>query len=147
MGETCAFHAKRKLKPGPRDEESNRRFADSAGRKLQELGAALVPRHPGELTPSELEMSPDVLDALARNEHVRWTDDLLALGWKRGEGPKDPESKRHPSLVPWENLPEVEREKDRDSIRALPVILAAAGYSIALEPAGKPAQNEPSTPT
>ena len=36
----------------------------------------------------------------------------------------------HKCLVPWEKLPEEEKEKDRDMMRGIPVILARAGYAI-----------------
>jgi hypothetical protein len=33
-------------------------------------------------------------------------------------------------LVPWKKLPENGKEKDRDLVRGIPVILARAGYAI-----------------
>ena len=38
--------------------------------------------------------------------------------------------KLHNCLVPWNQLPEKEKEKDRDLVRGVPVILARAGYAI-----------------
>ena len=61
--------------------------------------------------------------------------DLITDGWQPTEHPedvKDPYLKRHPLLVPWEQLSEEEREKDRDSIMSLPTQLATAGYEIRL---------------
>lgn len=43
--------------------------------------------------------------------HRMWMDEKLATGWKHGPE-KCPVTKRHPSLVPWEKLPEKERRKD-----------------------------------
>ena len=39
-----------------------------------------------------------------------------------------------PSAVPWEGLDEPVREKDRNAVRAIPRLLAAAGYNIASLP-------------
>jgi len=38
--------------------------------------------------------------------------------------------KTHTSLVAWANLPEEEKEKDRDLVRGIPLILARVGYAI-----------------
>ena len=43
-------------------------------------------------------------------------------------GAKDPVAKTHPLLKPWEELGEVDRERDRGSIRELPGLLARAGF-------------------
>ena len=42
----------------------------------------------------------------------------------------DRTKKLHNVLVPWKELPEDEKEKDRDLVRGIPVILARAGYAI-----------------
>ena len=39
-------------------------------------------------------------------------------------------AKRHPLLVPWDELPESEREKDRDAFRNLPQMLGLVGYEL-----------------
>ena len=51
-------------------------------------------------------------------------------GWKPTNGAKDPDRKLHPTLVPWDELPEAEKEKDRDAIRGLPAMLARAGFEL-----------------
>jgi len=107
--------------------ESNRHFADSVGNRLADLGAELEP-----LTgPARLRgMDAALIDELARVEHDRWTDDLIANGWRHHDSDKDPERKLHPLLVPWEQLDEAERDKDRDSIRGIPEFLARIGYEL-----------------
>ena len=45
-------------------------------------------------------------------------------------GGKDAESKTHPALIPWDDLSESERDKDRNVVRLLPVFLARAGFQI-----------------
>ena len=44
--------------------------------------------------------------------------------------PRDNKLKHHPSLVPWEHLPQDERDKDYDAIRDLTKVLADAGLQI-----------------
>lgn len=110
--------------------ESNRLFADSVGERLTDLGATLVPLS-APLEPVTL--SPGMIDDLARTEHQRWRSDLEANGWRHRDAEKDPARKLHPLLVDWDRLDEAEREKDRDSIRALPELLARVGYELRFE--------------
>lgn len=110
--------------------ESNRRFAESVGTTLAGLGLCLRPLNGPESEP-DFDLPEDSLERLARGEHDRWVQALIADGWRAGDGPKDPERKRHPLLVPWEELDEAERDKDRDPFRALPVLLGKVGYEIA----------------
>ena len=66
---------------------------------------------------------------LAEEEHERWMASLLAAGWILA--PKtDEANKKHECLVPWKELPVNEKEKDRDLVRGIPVILVRAGYAI-----------------
>lgn len=111
--------------------ESNRRFAESVGGKLGELGASLVPLA-GPVPEAALPLTGAQLEALAEREHERWMRDLEADGWRLADGPKDPERRLHPLLIPWSELPEAERQKDRDAILALPKALATVGYSLEL---------------
>jgi hypothetical protein len=111
--------------------DSNRRFADGIGRKLAETGCMLVPaplaldgEGPG------FEFTEDEVEALARAEHDRWMADLLRDGWRPTPGAKDPEKRLHPLLVPWAQLPESERDKDREPVREIPAMLARAGLRV-----------------
>lgn len=45
-------------------------------------------------------------------QHDQWMEEKLASGWSYG-AVKDPEAKTHPMLIPFNELPEVERRKDR----------------------------------
>lgn len=107
--------------------ESNRRFADSVGRRLADLDAELEPLA-GPVEPPRLD--PALIEELARVEHDRWVEDLTADGWRHHDGDKDPERKLHPLLVGWDQLDEAERDKDRDSIRGIPEFLARIGYEL-----------------
>ena len=109
--------------------DSNRHFAVAVGSVLGELGAALVPLS-GPLDPAAMPVGPERMETLARQEHDRWMSDLIRDGWTYSAGVKDPTRKTHPLLVTWEELDEPEREKDRDSIRAIPRMLARVGYAL-----------------
>lgn len=50
-------------------------------------------------------------DLTAEEIHAKWVEYKTAEGWVYGEV-KDSEAKTHPCLLPWNELPEVEREKD-----------------------------------
>lgn len=116
--------------------ESNRRFAEAVGEVVDSLGGWLVPlRSLDQLEPALT--SGDTLERLARDEHDRWVRDLVRDGWSHAPAPKDPERKTHPLLVPWEDLDEAEREKDRDAIRAIPRMLARVGYAVDLPRAAR----------
>jgi hypothetical protein len=105
--------------------ESNRRFVESIAHLVDELGGSVQPLR--DLTPAQ-DFPPDTdsLELLARQEHERWSSALVADGWTPTTGAKDPEAKKHPLLV------EAEREKDRDAIRAVPMIFSRIGYEVVL---------------
>ncbi len=107
--------------------ESNREFARSIAAKLSIVGWELVDGSAGAA--ASLEAEPAEVEQLAVCEHERWRRDLEAAGWVRGSR-RDPAQRSHPMLVDWDELPESERDKDRDAVRAIPELLAAAGYSL-----------------
>lgn len=64
---------------------------------------------------SEFTFKDEDLLRLAMAEHERWCKERIADGWVYGEK-RDNEKKIHPSLVPWEQLSEEEKQKDVDAI-------------------------------
>lgn len=73
-----------------------------------------------EYTPRPLDTSdvtlPDELlelrEALARNVHEVWAAGRWAEGWRYGPV-RDEARREHPCMVPYEALPEAERDYDR----------------------------------
>ena len=59
--------------------------------------------------------------------------DLERDGWSVTQGSKDPLKKLHPLLVPWEDLPDHEKAKDRDAIRALHRCCRLVGYELVVD--------------
>jgi hypothetical protein len=93
---------------------------DDIWKKLQKIHCAIavVTDVNGPL----FEFMPDEVEMLARHEHDRWMKDKQALGWKYGTEINE-RKRTHNCLVPWEYLPDQQKEKDRDAIRSLPGIL------------------------
>jgi hypothetical protein len=110
--------------------ESNRLFADGIGSKLAELGATVTPAPLIDPRGPLLELSAHEIEHLAPGEHQRWEMHMKRLGYRHGDT-RDHERKRHPMIdVPYEDLPEENKEKDRAHVRTIPAILAHAGLSM-----------------
>lgn len=107
--------------------ESNRQQADQIPEKLQAVGYGI--RQAASGPPSGLKLTLEELEILARMEHDRWMAEKVQSGWRYGL-PRDDAKKLHPCLVPWEELPEEEKDKDRQAVRQIPELLAQAGFEI-----------------
>lgn len=78
------------------------------------------------ILPYELE---ELIEQMARNVHDVWAESRIAEGWRYGEQ-RDDQLKTHPCLVPYEELPETEREYDRQTaVQTLKLILKL-GFNI-----------------
>lgn len=70
--------------------------------------------------PEKLEQ---LVEQMSKNVHEVWAESRISQGWTYGEQRND-ELKTHPCLVPYEELPEVEKDYDRNtSIGTLKLIL------------------------
>jgi hypothetical protein len=65
----------------------------------------------------------DMLEQLAQLEHRRWMADKYLAGYSYGPE-RDEDRMLHPDLIPWEELSDTDKEKDRDNIRQIPKLLA-----------------------
>lgn len=62
------------------------------------------------------------------NVHEVWSAGRISEGWTKG--PRNDELKQHPCLIPYDELPESEKEYDRrTSVETLKFILSM-GYRI-----------------
>ena len=90
---------------------------------------AYVPR-PLDTTQVKL---PDFLqqltEKLAANAHDLWARQRLADGWTWGKERSDPH-KKHPCLVPYDQLPESEKTYDRQAAMETLKAILALGYRI-----------------
>lgn len=81
---------------------------------------------PKPIDTSDVELPEELyplLEAMAKNVHEVWAQTRIAQGWKYGPERNDAE-KRHPMLIPYEDLPEEEKVYDRNtSVETLKLIL------------------------
>lgn len=67
----------------------------------------------------------ELTEILARNTHEVWASNRLAEGWRYGPV-RDDAAREHPCLIPYEQLPENERDYDRKTaLQALRVVIAS----------------------
>jgi hypothetical protein len=71
----------------------------------------------------------ELTELLARNAHDVWARQRLADGWRFGARREDAK-KEHPCLVPYEDLPESEKEYDRKAAMETLKAILALGYRI-----------------
>jgi hypothetical protein len=108
--------------------ESNRQQADHVGNKLKAIGCGVAPLTDWDA--ERLQFSAEEVELMAQMEHHRFVEERLAAGWTYAAGAKDTGRKTSPTLVPWDDLPDSEREKDRNPVRGLPRFLAQAGLQV-----------------
>lgn len=107
--------------------ESSRRQADQVGVMLKSVGCGIAPL--GDWSADPVVFSSEEIEHMARMEHERWCREKEREGYKTRPDPKAAK-KAHPCLVPWEELSEDVREVDRAAVRAMPPLLARAGFSV-----------------
>jgi len=64
---------------------------------------------------------PGEIETLARSEHEHWLAEQRHRGWRFGHRRNDAR-KVHPLLVPWEELSEEDRSRNRAIVRARPLL-------------------------
>jgi hypothetical protein len=69
------------------------------------------------------------MELLARNAHENWAKQRVSEGWKYGTK-RDDARKEHPCLVPYEELPESEKEYDRKMAGETLKVISGLGYKI-----------------
>ena len=68
-------------------------------------------------------------ELLAKNAHDIWARQRMAGGWTYGPK-RDDAKKQHPCLVPYEDLPETEKEYDRNAAMETLRAILALGHKI-----------------
>jgi len=107
--------------------ESNRLEAEHVRVKLRAVGCTLGPLV--HWNAESFRFSDDEVETMAQMEHERWMVERLLGGWVYGKD-RDEQAKTNPDLIPWEKLPEDEKEYNRQTIRGYPGLLAKAGFEI-----------------
>ena len=88
--------------------------------------------NPKPIDTSKIKLSPDILELterLAENSHDVWARQRLADGWTYGDK-RDDSRKKHPCLVPYDELPEAEKVYDRNAALETIKAILALGYKI-----------------
>lgn len=76
--------------------------------------------------PEELE---NLVEQLARNVHEVWAQSRVEQGWTWGPVRSDV-FKTHPSLVPYDELPEEEKQYDRNTAVGTLKLIMKLGFNI-----------------
>lgn len=87
---------------------------------------------PQPIDTSQVQLPRDVeelTEKLSRNAHDHWARQRMADGWRWGAA-RDDASKLHPSLIPYEELPESEKDYDRATAMETVKAIQALGFRI-----------------
>lgn len=76
--------------------------------------------------PEELNV---LIEKMSKNVHEVWAKNRIEQGWTYGEMRNDA-LKQHPCLVPYEELPEVEKMYDRDTVIGTLELICKLGFKI-----------------
>lgn len=76
--------------------------------------------------PIELEV---LVEQMSNNVHEVWAETRIQQGWTYGKQRND-ELKTHPCLVPYEELPESEKEYDRNTSIGTLKLIMKLGFKI-----------------
>lgn len=107
--------------------ESNREQAANDRVMLRSIDYEIEPRDDRESV--LFKFTPAQVEDLAEKEHVRWVQEKEDAGYKLADVKND-RKKTNPYLKPWSKFTDEEQEDEREPIRRMPRILAAAGYQI-----------------
>ena len=88
---------------------------------------------------SRVQLRPELLElteVLARHVHETWVRMRLDEGWTPGPR-RDDDRREHPCLIPYAELPDIEKEIDRQMTLATLKVMIALGFDISRrEPRG-----------
>lgn len=76
--------------------------------------------------PEDLEQ---LVEHMSKNVHEVWAETRIRQGWIYGEQRND-ELKTHPCLIPYEELPEEEKEYDRNTAISTLKLIMKLGFKI-----------------
>lgn len=79
--------------------------------------------------PAELD---ELVEKIAKNVHEVWAQNRLDEGWVFGNERNDT-LKTHPCLVPYDELPEIEKEYDRNTAMGTLRLIRKLGFKIIKE--------------
>ena len=107
--------------------EANRALAADIPNKLLLMGYELTSGR--GIAPSALSLTEEQIEQQAMREHDRWLNERVGSGWTYAPV-RDNVRKHHPSIVPWEELPEEEKKKDRTAVLMMSGLIERAGLKL-----------------
>ena len=87
---------------------------------------------PHPINTDDIELSPELIqltEQIAANVHDVWSAGRIAEGWQYGKERNDA-LKLHPCLVPYDELPESEKEFDRKTAMETLKLIHKLGFEI-----------------
>ena len=72
---------------------------------------------------------PIVIEQLSQQVHKTWMANRIREGWTYGSERND-ELKQTPCIVPYDELPEIEKDYDRNTVRTTIAALYNLGFTI-----------------
>ena len=87
---------------------------------------------PNPIDTSDVELPKEIIELtekIAENVHENWAKSRIDEGWVLGEE-RDDEKKTTPCLVPYDMLPEIEKEYDRNTAMKTLKLIIKLGYKI-----------------
>lgn len=109
--------------------EANRASARAVPGQLASMGLTVAPAASSSEPLTELPAA--AIEVAAVKEHERWMNHKRVGGWVYGPTRRnDTRPPTHPELVPWEELDEPARDKDRVRIAGLPRLLGSVGLVV-----------------
>jgi len=91
---------------------------DDLPESLRQANRAQADHIPVKLRSLAISRSAEMIEALSEAEHRRWMAEKILSGWRYAEQ-RDNARLRHPSLKPYDQLSEPEKEKDRFTVRGV----------------------------
>jgi hypothetical protein len=107
--------------------ESNRQQGDDIEATLQRIGCGVRPAV-GPV-PAPIVFTDGEVELMASVVHEHWVTERRHTGWIAGPE-RDVERKITPYLIPYAELTDDVKEWDRQAVRAIPEVLAAAGLEV-----------------
>ncbi len=90
---------------------------------------------PQPMDTSDIQLPEDLnvlIEQIAKNVHEVWAKSRIEQGWTYGEKRNDT-LKQHPCLIPYEELPEVEKDYDRNTALGTLRLISKLGFKISKE--------------
>ena len=102
---------------------------------LKSFGKIILTYSPRSVDTSDICLNEELnnlINFLAKNTHENWAKERIKEGWKYGLI-RDDRKKEHPCLIPYEELPDSEKEHDIIAVRELLKTIILLGFRIERE--------------